>query len=115
MDAAAAKATVTGAELIEGSAYNYGWYDTDGVVKDGPGGNPMTGGGDDVQYGRFLDELGWEFAAEGHRRTHMIRFGVYTTKMWYNHAPNGDYRIIFPIPNSQLELNPNLEQNPGYN
>ena len=64
--AAAAKATVTGAELHEGSVYNYGWYDTDGVVKTGQGGTPVTNGGADIQYGRFLDELGWEFAAEGH-------------------------------------------------
>lgn len=113
-DAAAAKATVTGAQLLQGSVYNYGWYDTDGVVKDGPGGTAVTGGGADVQYGRFLDELGWEFAIEAHRRTDLIRFGVFTTKTWFNHTPNGDYRTIFAIPQNAIQTNSKLVQNPGY-
>jgi hypothetical protein len=71
-------------------------------------------GGDDVQYGRFLDELGWEFVFEAHRRQDLIRFGVYTTKRWFSHVPNGDHRKIFPIPQSAMEANPNLKQNPGY-
>lgn len=110
----AAKATVTGAELMQGSVYNYGWYDTDGVVKTGPGGSAVTNGGADIQYGRFLDELGWEFAVEGHRRRDLIRFGVFTTKTWYNHEPNGEYRIIFAIPQFAMDTNSNLTQNPGY-
>jgi len=112
--AAAAKATVTGADLMQGSAYNYGWYDTDGVVKTGPGGAPVTNGGADIQYGRMLDELGWEFAAEAHRRQQLIRFGVFTTKTWFNHEPNGDYRTIFAIPQPRLNTNDKLAQNPGY-
>jgi hypothetical protein len=112
--AAAGKATVTGADLMQGSAYNYGWYDTDGVVKTGPGGAPVTNGGADIQYGRMLDELGWEFAAEAHRRQQLIRFGVFTTKTWFNHEPNGDYRSIFAIPQQRLNTNSNLNQNPGY-
>jgi hypothetical protein len=109
-----ARATVTGAELMQGSGYNYGWLDCDGVVKTGPGGAPVTNGGADIQYGRFLDELGWEFAAEGHRRQDLIRFGVFTTKKWFNHEPNGAYRSIFAIPQSRLNTNKNLLQNPGY-
>ena len=108
------KATVTGAQLQQGSSYNYGWSDTDGIVKTGPGGTPVTNGGADVQYGRFLDELGWEFAVEGHRRSDMIRFGVYTTKTWFNHTPNGDFRKLFAIPSGALNTNTNLQQNPGY-
>ncbi len=108
------KATVTGAELLEGSSYNYGWSDTDGIVKNAAGGTPTYNGGADIQYGRFLDELGWEFAIEGHRRTNLIRFGVFTTKTWFNHTPNGDYRSLFPIPHDARATNPKLEQNPGY-
>ena len=26
----------------------------------------------------------------------------------------GDYRNLFPIPNNDLAVNPNLKQNPGY-
>ena len=109
-----AKATVTGTELMQGSGYNYGWYDTDGVVKTGPGGTPVVNGGADVVNGRFLDELGWEFAAEGHRRQDLIRFGVFTTKTWFNHVPNGSYRTLFAIPEGAMTTNPNLHQNPGY-
>ena len=113
--AAASKAVVTGAELLQGSRYNYGWYDTDGIVKDGPGGNPVTNGGADVKYGRFYDELRWEFAVEGRDRQMAIRFGVFTTKMWFNHQPtNSDHIILFPIPQSRINANPKLKQNPGY-
>jgi hypothetical protein len=109
-----AKATVTGAQLMQGSVYNYGWSDTDGVVKTAANGTPVVNGGADVKYGRFLDELGWEFAIEGHRRSDLIRFGVFTTKTWFNHVPNGDYRALFPIPSGAIATNSNLKQNPGY-
>jgi starch-binding outer membrane protein, SusD/RagB family len=112
--AAAAKATVTGADLMKGSAYNYGWYDTDGVVKTAAKGTPVLNGGADIQFGRLLDELGWEFAIEAHRRTDLIRFGVFTTKTWFNHTPNGAHRTIFAIPTGQLATNNKLKQNPGY-
>jgi hypothetical protein len=108
------KATVTGAQLLQGSVYNYGWDDTDGVVKTAANGAPVTSGGADIQYGRFLDELGWEFAVEGHRRSDLIRFGVFTTKTWFNHVPNGDFRRVFAIPSGALATNSNLQQNPGY-
>ncbi|MFW6201356.1 MAG: RagB/SusD family nutrient uptake outer membrane protein [Gemmatimonadota bacterium] len=114
------KAEVTGAELMEGSAYNYGWYDTDGVVKTGPGGDPVEDGGADIEYGRFLDELAWEFAAEGHRRQQLIRFGVFTTKSWFNHEADVDrvadasHLRLFPIPQGVLDENEKLSQNPGY-
>ena len=67
-----------------------------------------------IQYGRFLDELGWEFVAEGHRRQQLIRFDVFTTKSWFNHAPNGSHRIIFAIPQTRLNTNSKPSQNPGY-
>ncbi len=115
------KAVVSAGDLMEGSSYVYGWYDTDGVVKTGPGGMPVdnfTGGpygGADIQYGRFLDELAWEFAVEGHRRSQLIRFGVFATKTWYNHeATNSDHYSLYPIPQRYLDSNKNLTQNPGY-
>ncbi|WP_022826387.1 RagB/SusD family nutrient uptake outer membrane protein [Hymenobacter norwichensis] len=101
-----AKATVTGADLLRGSSYPYGPARNNVI-------SPLQGGAD-IQYGRFLDELGWEFAAEGHRRQDMIRFGVYTTKSWLSHVPNGDYRKLMPIPQNELNTNSNLRQNPGY-
>jgi starch-binding outer membrane protein, SusD/RagB family len=111
---AASKATVTGADLLKGSAYNYGWYDEDGIVKTAKGGTPVTNGGADVRFGRFLDELRWEFAAEAKDRQMLIRFGVFTTKTWFNHTPNGATRTLFAIPQQRLNTNSKLKQNPGY-
>lgn len=101
-----AKATLSGADLLKGSVYDYGY------VKDGK--IATDEGGADIKYGRFFDELGWEFAAEAHRRQDMIRFGVYSTKMWFQHKPVGTYRSLFSIPESVLNANSNLKQNPGY-
>lgn len=101
------KAKVTGVELEGNTTIHYGTLDENGNIED-PGNQTP------VQFGRFLDELGWEFAAEFRRRTDMIRFGVYQTKSWYNHTPKGDHTILFPIGEEQLNTNPNLVQNPGY-
>ena len=99
------KAAVTGAELMEGSVYDYGLRTQSAETHEG---------GEDIQYGRFLDELAWEFNQEGHRRQDMIRFGIYTTKSFFAHSSNGAYRSIYPIPRGRMETNSNLQQNPGY-
>ncbi|WP_088655104.1 RagB/SusD family nutrient uptake outer membrane protein [Geofilum rhodophaeum] len=99
------KAVVTGAELLEGSVYDYGLRDSNAQTFEG---------GSDVEFGRFLDELGWEFDQEGRRRQDLIRFGVFSSKSWLSHVPNGNYRTLFPIPLSAMETNSNLTQNPGY-
>ncbi|MBQ4913819.1 RagB/SusD family nutrient uptake outer membrane protein [Maribacter sp. MMG018] len=102
-----ADATVTGAELEGDTTVQYGTLAEDGTIAD-------AGDQTAVPYGRFLDELGWEFAGEARRRTDMIRFGVYQTKSWYNHTPKGDYTTLFPIGLEELNTNTNLGQNPGY-
>ena len=99
------KAAVTDEELIGGSVYDYGRRDTYETSHEG---------GDDILYGRFLDELGWEFCQEGRRRQDLIRFGVFTTKSWFSHDPSDESKIIYPIPNQALLTNSNLVQNPGY-
>lgn len=103
------KATVNGADLQKGSTYNYGWQEKNGTVN-------ASNGGSDIQYGRFLDELGWEFTSEAHRRQDIIRFGVFQTKTWFNHRPhaNSKSRTLFPIPNAEIAKNPKLKQNDGY-
>jgi len=66
------------------------------------------------QFGRFYDELGWEFAGEMTCRRDMIRFGHYTKAEWLSHKPNGDFRSVFPYPQVTVDSNPNLDQNPNY-
>ncbi len=102
------KATVAAADLEKGSVYKYGYW-KDGQVTE-------LQGGEDIPFGRFYDELGWEFAAEAHRRQDMIRFGVFHRKSWFNHRPKSDgkTRTLFPIPEAELNKNPNLVQNPDY-
>ena len=102
------KAVVTGSQLIGGSAYQYG-------MKDAVNNQFSNEGGADLVFGRFLDELGWEFDQEGHRRTDMIRFGAFTKKSWLSHAAtNNINRTLFPIPRTEIQKNNNLKQNPGY-
>ncbi len=64
----------------------------------------------------LLDERGRELYAEFWRRNDMRRFGQYT-RNWELKA-SGEVgnatRMLFPIPASQIILNPNLVQNPGY-
>jgi hypothetical protein len=99
------KATVTGAQLQLGSNYNYGLRNFHTTTVEG---------GASIQYGRFLDELGWEFAMEGRRRQDLIRFGVYSTKSWLSHSPKPATRTLLPIPQQELNKNSKLRQNPGY-
>jgi hypothetical protein len=119
-----AKATVTGDMLRQGSCYKYGKYERTWNAD-------MTSfvefpdntyeGGDDIVFGRFLDELGWEFDQEGRRRQHLIRFkttsgeSVWIAKGWLSHfATHNKSRELFPINSRHLLNNPKLKQNPGY-
>ncbi|MFL9843578.1 RagB/SusD family nutrient uptake outer membrane protein [Flavobacterium rhizosphaerae] len=98
-------AIVTDQQLTMGSNYDYGRRDNTSETHEG---------GADIMYGRFLDELGWEFCQEGRRRQDMIRFGVFTTKSWFSHDASDDTKKLYPVPYSVMLTNSNLVQNPGY-
>ncbi|HEX6892181.1 MAG TPA: RagB/SusD family nutrient uptake outer membrane protein, partial [Chryseolinea sp.] len=55
-------------------------------------------------------ELSWE----GHRRNDLIRFGRFTDARIPDKKISEDYRILFPIPQAEIDKNDYLEQNPGY-
>ncbi|WP_240768759.1 RagB/SusD family nutrient uptake outer membrane protein [Olivibacter sp. XZL3] len=63
----------------------------------------------------LLAERAREFIFEGFRRDDLIRFGKFTTEVWWDHTSSDPTRALFPIPQRQRDLNPNLQQNPGYN
>jgi len=111
------------------------------VLRGGAGGDPATALGyinklreraygnvsGDINAGQLnlnfiLDERGRELYWEGFRRTDLIRFGLFTggSYLWdfKGNAQNGvatDAHLnIFPLPASDLLLNKNLKQNPGY-
>jgi starch-binding outer membrane protein, SusD/RagB family len=70
----------------------------------------------------ILDERGRELLWEAHRRTDLIRYGLFTggayVWQWKGGAPAGTatetFRDLYPLPASELVANPNLTQNPGY-
>lgn len=69
-----------------------------------------------------LAERGRELLWEGHRRTDLIRFGLFSgvTYLWawkggvVGGASIAATRELYPFPASELVANPNLQQNPGY-
>lgn len=100
------KAKVTGEQLLQPSKYNYGIiknYKLAPQTKQYP-----------EKYGRFYDELGWEFAGESYRRRDMIRFGHFSKAAWLSHEPSDEGKLLFPIPQKVIDTNPNLHQNPNY-
>jgi starch-binding outer membrane protein, SusD/RagB family len=70
----------------------------------------------------FYDERGREMFFEATRRQDMIRFGTYNSAFRFHPAdpadnlgPNGiNHLNVFPIPETVLNANKNLKQNPGY-
>jgi len=64
---------------------------------------------------RLLDERGFELLWENFRRQDQIRTGHFLDAR--THKPdnkNQPHRKLFPVPQIQLDANPNLKQNPGY-
>ncbi|UYQ91451.1 RagB/SusD family nutrient uptake outer membrane protein [Chitinophaga horti] len=95
------KANVSGAALTGNTRYQYGYVENYQLVD--PGNTAV------VPFGGFMDELGWEFAWEAQRRRDNIRFGVYTTKSWLSHKPQGADRATFMIPQVAVNANPKLK------
>ncbi len=66
-----------------------------------------------VTYDNLIDERGREMYWEGWRRQDLIRFGKFL-ESWQEKSVNLPKNLLFPIPSTQLAVNPNLTQNPGY-
>jgi len=62
----------------------------------------------------LLDERGRELYWEGWRRQDLIRFGKFLEPWQEKPADAGPHTLVYPIPSQQIAVNPNLEQNPGY-
>ena len=61
----------------------------------------------------ILNERLFEFAGEAKRRQDMIRLGGYTAARQFKTATEG-YKVLMPIPITQIQNNPLLTQNAGY-
>jgi starch-binding outer membrane protein, SusD/RagB family len=62
----------------------------------------------------FAAERGREMFIECFKRQDMIRFGTYNSAWRFHPADASTHVNLFPIPETQLNANPNLTQNPGY-
>ena len=89
------------------------------VVRQRAGADPLTAS--DINIGEILAERARELYWEGVRRTDLIRFGKFTTGYNWDFkggVPTGsnvdEKYIVYPIPTTDLTVNGNLVQNPGY-
>lgn len=62
----------------------------------------------------ILKERGWEFFSEELRRQDLIRHGKFITLAKERGKVAFDYQVLFPLPQSEIDRNPNLKQNDGY-
>lgn len=75
-----------------------------------------------ISLDKIIDEWSREFYFEGRRRTDLIRFGYYGgsdyTWDWKGGTASGtkfsSIYNLYPIPSTDLNVNPNLKQNPGF-
>jgi hypothetical protein len=68
----------------------------------------------DLTRDKILDERGFELLWENFRRQDQIRTGHWLEAWTLKPASDGAHRRLYPIPQIQLDANPNLVQNPGY-
>jgi hypothetical protein len=66
-----------------------------------------------IDRAQILQERLFELATENKRRQDLIRHGVYTAA-WDFKPAGAPHLILMPIPQRQLDANPQLCQNPGY-
>lgn len=63
---------------------------------------------------QILQEREWEFFGECKSRVDMIRHGVFISGAQDRGINAQPYHVRFPIPQGEIDTNPNLEQNEGY-
>ena len=62
----------------------------------------------------LLEERGRELYCEGHRREDLIRHGKFIQRAIETGYDAKDCHVLYPIPQSAMNENPNLKQNIGY-
>lgn len=63
---------------------------------------------------QILAERGWEFWNEEIRRQDLIRHGKFISGAVERGLPAQPHQVKFPIPQTEIDANPNLTQNEGY-
>jgi hypothetical protein len=80
------------------------------LVRDRANLDPLMTINEDV----ILAEKAKELYIEGQRRTDLIRFGKYGDAWWEKEMTDINCVSLWPIPQGQIDANPNLVQNPCY-
>ena len=62
----------------------------------------------------IFNERLFELTSENKRREDLIRAGQFTSRAWFNKPAREPFRVLMPIPQTQIDTNPLLTQNPGY-
>ncbi len=62
----------------------------------------------------ILEERGRELYNEGHRRNDLIRHGKFVERAIERGIDAKPHHVLYPIPQSAINENPNLKQNTGY-
>lgn len=75
--------------------------------------SPIVGTSQAQMRTAIYNERLFEFVEEGKRRQDMIRAGTYTAARRFKTAQEA-FRIVFPIPATQIQTNQLLDQNAGY-
>ena len=74
----------------------------------------------DITRAMILNERLFELYGEQKRRQDLVRFGQFTTRtdaasgLVGGKVASADYYVLMPIPQTQINANPLLAQNPGY-
>ena len=74
----------------------------------------LTGLSQDDFRTAVLEERRFELAFEGQRAWDLKRRGQFLTTMRAQGKNVEDFKLLFPIPDNQVRLNPNLTQNTGW-
>jgi hypothetical protein len=74
---------------------------------------PLAGLSGGALRAAILNERLFEFAGEAKRRQDLVRHGRYTEARRFKQQREA-HRVLFPIPQIQIQTNPLLTQNPGY-
>ncbi|MFT4022702.1 MAG: RagB/SusD family nutrient uptake outer membrane protein [Flavihumibacter sp.] len=62
----------------------------------------------------ILQERAWEFYSEGKRREDLLRHDLYISNAIARGKNAKPFHVLMPIPQSEIDANPNLSQNEGY-
>ena len=60
------------------------------------------------------NERRWEFSVEGHRRWDLIRLKKLKAVKEAQGFTFEDFKLLFPLPQIEMDVNTSLVQNPGY-